>query len=161
MEAEPRTCEKGTLLFTQAKLVDEDVAALDAAAGLVLLLGDAGEGAEGAGADAGGLHAVLHPLVAAVALDHLAVGGAVAGRAEGAGHGAALAADAVGVVVHGKAGLRVLAHFLCRTLTMQLPSVLASVSVLKFPFLWVLVTPAMPTKQLHMDLCYLPFMEYC
>lgn len=56
--------------------------------------------AGGTGGRAGGLAAVLYSDQTAAALDHLSI------RAEGTGHGAAVAADAVGVVVDRQIRLR-------------------------------------------------------
>ena len=98
------------LFFLQSQLLKQEITSLAAAAGLVLVLRDAGERPEGTGTHASGLQAMFDPLIAAVALDHLAVGGPVARRTEGASHGTALAADAVGVVIDGKAGFRILAE---------------------------------------------------
>lgn len=70
---------------------------------LVVGLVDAAQGVGGAVAHTGGLQPVADAGDAAVALAHLAVS-AEGGRAEGTGHGAAVAADAAGVVVEGQAG---------------------------------------------------------
>lgn len=98
-----------SLFFAQMQLINDGTAGLTAAAGLVFLLRNAGKRAEGTGAYAGWLQAILYSFVAAVALDHLAVGGPIAGSTERTGHGTALAANTVGIVVDREPGLRVLA----------------------------------------------------
>ena len=75
--------------------------------GLVFFFGNHAEGICGADADAGGLHSVLEAEIAAVAFLHFSLG-VERGGSEWAGHGAAMASDAVGGVKYGKIGFRVL-----------------------------------------------------
>ena len=91
-------------------MVDQRIACLTTDTSLILLFGDASQSAEGAGTDTGRLHTVLYPLIAAVALYHLAIGVPIPGGSKGAGHGTAFAADTVGIVVDGESRFRILAQ---------------------------------------------------
>ena len=54
-------------------MVDQRIACLTTDASLILLFGDTGQRAKGAGSNAGRLHAVFHTLVTTIALDHLTI----------------------------------------------------------------------------------------
>lgn len=96
-------------------LVDKEAASFIASAFSVFLFRDTGQCAESAGPDTCRLKPVFYPFVAAVTLDHLPVGGTVSGSAEGTCHSAALAADAIGVVVDRETGIRILGKASGRT----------------------------------------------
>ena len=88
-------------------MVDQRIACLTTDASLILLFGDTGQRAKGAGSNAGRLHAVFHTLVATIALDHLTIRMTIARCPKGAGHSATLAANTVGIIVYRKSGLRI------------------------------------------------------
>ena len=101
---------KTILPFIKVKLTYKYTTCLGAATCHVFFFGYAVQSTKGAGSDACRFKIGFYPFIAAVALDHLAVGNPVSGGAEGTRHCTAPAAYAVCVVIYRKTGLGILAY---------------------------------------------------